>query len=105
MLRSQLSTRPDGTWVLEVLPSGAVAAEDLVHRVDVSGGGLEDARAAVTAELARARGRLDPGAGVMVQVVWLDAGSRRPGRLLVVVHHLAVDGVSWRGLPPGPPAG
>ena len=86
--------------MLEVTPSLAVAAEDLVRRVDVSDGGLEHTRAAVTAELARAQGRLDPGAGVMVQVVWLDAGSRRPGRLLVVVHHLAVDGVSWRVLLP-----
>jgi non-ribosomal peptide synthase protein (TIGR01720 family) len=34
----------------------------------------------------------------MAQVVWLDAGTT--GRLLVVVHHLAVDGVSWRILLP-----
>jgi non-ribosomal peptide synthase protein (TIGR01720 family) len=31
----------------------------------------------------------------MAQVVWLDAGSDRPGRLVVLVHHLAVDAVSW----------
>jgi non-ribosomal peptide synthase protein (TIGR01720 family) len=28
-------------------------------------------------------------------VVWFDLGDR-PGRLLIVIHHLAVDGVSWR---------
>ncbi|MGB8941339.1 MAG: condensation domain-containing protein, partial [Streptomyces sp.] len=44
--------------------------------------------------------RLDPSAGVMVQAVWLDAGPRRVGRLVLVVHHLAVDGVSWRILAP-----
>ncbi|MEU3741535.1 amino acid adenylation domain-containing protein [Streptomyces sp. NPDC032198] len=44
--------------------------------------------------------RLDPSAGVMVQAVWLDAGPRRIGRLVLVVHHLAVDGVSWRILAP-----
>ena len=45
------------------------------------------------------RSRLDPERGVMVQAVWFD----RPGgagRLLLVVHHVVVDGVSWRILLP-----
>ncbi len=36
----------------------------------------------------------------MVQVVWFDAGPERPGRLLLIAHHLVVDGVSWRILVP-----
>ena len=36
----------------------------------------------------------------MVQAVWFDAGPAQPGRLLLIVHHLAVDGVSWRILLP-----
>ena len=36
----------------------------------------------------------------MVQAVWFDAGAGRPGRLLLTIHHLAVDGVSWRILVP-----
>jgi non-ribosomal peptide synthase protein (TIGR01720 family) len=36
----------------------------------------------------------------MMQAVWFDAGDAKPGRLLVVVHHLVVDGVSWRILLP-----
>src|SRR5437763_12614675 len=36
----------------------------------------------------------------MVQAVWFDAGSNAPGRLLLSIHHLAVDGVSWRILVP-----
>ncbi|MEU1056949.1 condensation domain-containing protein, partial [Streptomyces sp. NPDC005876] len=40
------------------------------------------------------------GAGVMVRAVWLDAGPGRVGRVVLVVHHLAVDGVSWRVLLP-----
>ncbi|WP_143665741.1 condensation domain-containing protein, partial [Streptomyces sp. st115] len=54
----------------------------------------------VRVEADAARGRLDPVSGVMVQVVWFDAGVGRAGRLLWVVHHLAVDGVSWRVLLP-----
>ena len=34
----------------------------------------------------------------MVQIVWFDAGPERPGRLLLMVHHLVVDAVSLRVL-------
>ena len=44
--------------------------------------------------------RLSPSSGVMVQAVWLDRGASQPGRLLLVLHHLVVDGVSWRILVP-----
>jgi non-ribosomal peptide synthase protein (TIGR01720 family) len=50
----------------------------------------------VDEEFSAAAGRLDPDAGVMVQAVWADAGPGRAGRLLLCVHHLVVDGVSWR---------
>ena len=30
------------------------------------------------------------------KAIWMDLGPAKPGRLLLVVHHLAVDGVSWR---------
>ncbi len=45
---------------------------------------------------ADAGSRLDPAAGVMAEAVWFDAGRDAPGRLLLVVHHLVIDGVSWR---------
>jgi non-ribosomal peptide synthase protein (TIGR01720 family) len=32
----------------------------------------------------------------MLQAVWFDAGRAEQGRLLVVAHHLVIDGVSWR---------
>ncbi|MEO3808652.1 amino acid adenylation domain-containing protein [Sphaerisporangium sp. B11E5] len=44
--------------------------------------------------------RLDPVSGTMLQAVWFDAGPGKPGRLLLVAHHLVVDGVSWRVLVP-----
>ena len=99
-LRARLVRPPDGgSWSLEVAPLAPVAAGELVGRVEV--GDLEGHRLeAVVQDQARAAAvRLDPEAGVMVQVVWFDAGPR-PGRLLVVVHHLVVDGVSWRILVP-----
>ncbi|WP_028936965.1 non-ribosomal peptide synthetase [Pseudonocardia spinosispora] len=49
--------------------------------------------AAAEQDLVRA---LDPVAGDMVRVVWFDGGPTERGRLLIVAHHLVVDGVSWR---------
>ncbi|WP_217711489.1 non-ribosomal peptide synthetase [Actinomadura sp. NAK00032] len=79
---------------------GTVDAAACVHRVDVAG--ADDAALAetVAAQAGLARGRLDPASGTMAQLVWLDAGAQAPGRLLVVLHHLVVDGVSWRILLP-----
>ncbi|WP_456341409.1 condensation domain-containing protein [Streptomyces tendae] len=51
-------------------------------------------------ESAAAAAALAPQDGAMVRAVWFDAGPRRPGRLLLVLHHLVVDGVSWRILLP-----
>ncbi|MFJ4712051.1 amino acid adenylation domain-containing protein [Streptomyces sp. NPDC088785] len=51
-----------------------------------------------TEQRAAARDRLDPARGVLHQAVWFPGGPGAPGRLELTVHHLAVDGVSWRVL-------
>src|ERR1700739_4463002 len=80
--------------------AGAVDAASCLRRIDI--GGLDAAgREACICEHARAaESRLLPAAGVLVQAVWFDAGAQRSGRLLLTIHHLAVDGVSWRILVP-----
>ncbi|MBP5934425.1 AMP-binding protein [Streptomyces sp. LBUM 1479] len=65
-----------------ILPVGAVRAEDCLSRA-----GDED----VAARREAARRALSPEDGVMVRAVWFASG-----RLLLVLHHLVVDGVSWR---------
>ncbi|MFI9382020.1 amino acid adenylation domain-containing protein [Kutzneria sp. NPDC052558] len=88
------------SWRLEVRPPGAVAATDCLIRVDAAGANEDTVRALVIAQGAAAQAGLDPDAGQMVRAVWLDAGPDRPGRLILVLHHLVVDGVSWRILLP-----
>jgi nonribosomal peptide synthetase CepB len=70
----------------------------LVSRVDAAGTGEDGLRELSLAQARAAAGRLDPGAGVMVQVVWLDCGPELAGRVVLIAHHLVVDGVSWRVL-------
>ncbi|MDN3356470.1 non-ribosomal peptide synthetase [Actinomadura sp. DC4] len=87
------------TWRLDLGAAGPDVAS-LVRRVDAAGVDDTGLAALVEAHGREAADRLDPCAGVMLHVVWLDRGPDEPGRALVVVHHLVVDGVSWRVLLP-----
>ncbi|MFF9785277.1 amino acid adenylation domain-containing protein [Streptomyces nigrescens] len=98
-LRLRLHTA-GGRWELEIPQDARPSAAELLRRVDVSGADAERYDALLLEEGMAARARLAPEAGAMVQAVWFDAGPHRQGRLLLVVHHLAVDGVSWRILLP-----
>ena len=87
-----------GVW--EVAPPGTIMASACVRRVEVSGLD-EGGRLGCMAQQAQAApARLEPEAGMMLQAVWFDAGPEQAGRLLLTIHHLAVDGVSWRILVP-----
>ena len=62
--------------------AGAIDARNCVHSVDV----FSDQA------LVGARARLNPAAGLMVSGLWVaDAG-----QLVMLIHHLAIDAVSWR---------
>ncbi|MGA4837708.1 amino acid adenylation domain-containing protein [Streptomyces sp. G45] len=105
VLRARLT--PDSSDLL-VAPPGSVDTAGLLHRVDCGpdfardGGPWGDAwQRVVVAERAAATALLDPAAGVMARFVWFDPGpAGGAGRLLIVLHHLVVDGVSWRVLLP-----
>lgn len=94
LLRSRLRYEGPG-WSFEVAPSGAVSAQAVVRRIEVSGDWACDRFAGLLDEqFDAATRRLDPSAGSLLQIVWFDGGTTG-GRLLVVAHHLVVDGVSW----------
>ncbi|MFJ4949542.1 amino acid adenylation domain-containing protein [Streptomyces sp. NPDC088760] len=98
MLRAALVRTPRGEELLEVPAPGTRAAEDVLVRVeaDPAGGTAAAGDGLRARHEAQAAARLVPEAGRMVGAVWWDAGPSAPGQLLLVVHHLAVDGVSWR---------
>ncbi|ACC38570.1 non-ribosomal peptide synthetase [Mycobacterium marinum M] len=82
MLRLQVDTDATGRWLLHVPAPGCVDARKCVRAVTA----LSDD------ELVQARSRLDPSAGVMVSALWVTSSAQ----LALVIHHLAIDGVSWR---------
>ncbi|WP_210419661.1 non-ribosomal peptide synthetase [Mycolicibacterium sp. ELW1] len=71
-----------GGWSLGVPEAGVVDARTCLHTVDV----ISDET------IVKARSRLSPATGAMVSALWAPP----TGQLLMIVHHLAVDGVSWR---------
>ncbi|RNF77729.1 non-ribosomal peptide synthetase [Streptomyces botrytidirepellens] len=93
-LRSRLV--PDG---LVVTAPGEVDVAPLVSKVDWEGPWGQEWHDRAVAELDAATGRLDPADGCVARFVWF-APSEGAGRLLIVLHHLVVDGVSWRVLLP-----
>src|SRR2546423_10377176 len=91
----------DGELKLEVGPPGAVLAADCLRRVEICGLDAAGREACICEHARAAASRLAPAAGVLVQVVWVDAGAAAAGPLALVVHHLAGGGGSWGLLGPG----
>ncbi|WP_156766269.1 condensation domain-containing protein, partial [Mycobacterium sp. E342] len=82
MLRLRIDDDGAGRWALRVPEPGAVDARECVITVNVLSEGA----------LVAARSQLKPATGVVLRAVW----AQSTGQLALIVHHLAVDGVSWR---------
>jgi amino acid adenylation domain-containing protein/non-ribosomal peptide synthase protein (TIGR01720 family) len=65
---------------------------------DISLAGLEatQQRSHVEAVCEQIQASLDLAVGPIIRVALFEMGADEPQRLLIVIHHLAVDGVSWR---------
>jgi len=84
----------DGAEVRQV---NAPADETVtVATVDLSGVSAAEQAEAIEQAAAEVQGSLCLEAGPLMRVAMLDLGPERSSRLLIVIHHLAVDGVSWR---------
>ncbi|MTJ66344.1 non-ribosomal peptide synthetase, partial [Nocardia seriolae] len=102
MLRARLRRVPDADWIVETAAPGTIDADSLIDRTEFDAG-VTDAELVeiATAALDATLDKLDPAAGQVIRFVWLEpSDSSRAGRLVVVAHHLVVDGVTWRILVP-----
>ncbi|HRI72752.1 MAG TPA: condensation domain-containing protein, partial [Polyangium sp.] len=67
-----------------------------VELVDLSAIPAAEQAAAINAKSADVQRGMSLETGPLMRTVLMDLGPDRPSRLLLVIHHLAVDGVSWR---------
>ncbi len=83
----------DGSW-RQFNAAEETLSWETVSLVHLTSG--EQRTAAIEAEAARAQKRLDLATGPLVRAVHFELGEGEQDRLLIVIHHLCVDGVSWR---------
>ncbi|MEH2313988.1 MAG: amino acid adenylation domain-containing protein [Nostoc sp.] len=92
VLRLRFIQEEFGTQAVIASPDHLVP---LTH-LDLSALPKEEQAAAMEAIAAKLQGSLNLSVGLLFQVALFDLGGEKPCRLLWIIHHLAVDGVSWR---------
>jgi len=73
----------------------AVAAVPLSY-IDLSQAPAAEQETALEATASELQASLNLAEGSLMRVALFEMGDNQPNRLLIVIHHLAVDGVSWR---------
>ena len=92
-LRLQFTPTESG-W--QQINAGLNATDVPFSRLDLSGLSAEEQAVALSATTAELQASLNFTQGSLLRVAWFDLGGDRPNLLLFIIHHLAVDGVSWR---------
>lgn len=77
-----------------VVPFEVVKVEDYPPEADISSDG--HCKQLIERKADQVQASLDIAHGPLIRMVYFDLGSGRSHRLLIVIHHLAVDGISWR---------
>jgi amino acid adenylation domain-containing protein/non-ribosomal peptide synthase protein (TIGR01720 family) len=93
-LRMRFERGEDGEWTQS--NAGLEAAKDVWSIRDLSAVAVDRQREAIETEAEQVQRSLNLQTGPLVQAVYMKLGDYAPGRLLLVVHHLVMDGVSWR---------
>ncbi len=85
--------RAGAQWEQEYAPDSGPLA---IARIDLAAVAADQRAAAIAKHAANAQASLNLAEGPLLRAVHFALGAGEPGRLLLVVHHLAVDAVSWR---------
>ncbi|HEY0603894.1 MAG TPA: amino acid adenylation domain-containing protein, partial [Herpetosiphonaceae bacterium] len=91
-LRLRFEQGPDGWRQSMAAPDEQLPFE----QIDLSGLPAKEQTAQIETIAAGRQASLDLGAGPLLRVVLFQLEPQGAQRLLIVVHHLAIDGVSWR---------
>jgi microcystin synthetase protein McyA len=88
-------TQEDGVWRQLNAPVGEPAS---LAMFDVSAFPPAEQLAIIKDNSAQLQATLNMSTGPTLRAGYFDLGTEQKGRLLVIIHHLCVDGVSWRVL-------
>ncbi|MBR8840829.1 MAG: amino acid adenylation domain-containing protein, partial [Stigonema ocellatum SAG 48.90 = DSM 106950] len=91
-LRLRFVTSDSGWQQLNAAPNETVPF-DIIDLSEISS---EEQPVAIETATTKLQTSLNLSEGPLMQAVLFHLGIDKPGRLLLIVHHLAVDGVSWR---------
>ncbi|MFA5921350.1 MAG: amino acid adenylation domain-containing protein [Methylococcaceae bacterium] len=83
----------DGVWQAHYI---AEEQQPVFHHEDLSGIADDSLESVLIKRTAYWQRQIDMGSGPMIQVIWFALGQERGARLLMVIHHLAMDIASWR---------
>ncbi|GCF07282.1 non-ribosomal peptide synthase/polyketide synthase [Dictyobacter arantiisoli] len=93
-LRTRVEYR-NGHWVQFIAEPEAIEPP-LCEKIDVSQYNGEELQHVIELQAQNAQASLNLFQGPVWKAVWFNPGTGQPARLLLVIHHLLVDGVSWR---------
>ena len=93
-LRLRFELDESGKWRQHVVGMDQVNERDVMWRRDLNAVTEEE----IERECTLAQASLNLEQGPLVRAIHFHAGEGRWGRLFIAIHHLAVDGVSWRVL-------
>lgn len=92
----RLTARREANGEIHLAVPTAIDESEMLEIIDAQPLSPEQRQQQIEEACRRAKQRLDPARGKMVQAVWFRAACGEPGQLMLVLHHLVVDGVSWR---------
>lgn len=92
ILRARFHKSEEG-WSSYISPE---ITKDVISRVDLNNLSPADQSRVIEIQAIEAQTQLNIEQGKLVSVRYFDYGFGKPGKMLIVLHHLVVDGVSWR---------
>lgn len=84
----------NGAW--RQVNLGLEVSEIPLTKFDLSQVKLSEHDETIRAHASEEQVKLDLTDGPLIRVAYFDLGFGNPGRLLIVIHHLVIDGISWR---------
>ncbi|OUL22221.1 hypothetical protein BV378_25390 [Nostoc sp. RF31YmG] len=91
-LRSRFQLTENGWQQINAAPDKIVP----ITRLDLSGQSAAEQEQAVTSIATELQASLNLSDGPLMRIVYFDLGQYKLAKLLIIIHHLVVDGISWR---------